>query len=451
MRITTVVLVAVLYALGLLRAPELRADRSDEAPPSAAEVIQPAVEDLKASIVKIESKAPEGQPRTGTGFVVRVDGELVYIATVAHVIAGDPKPKVTFYFDKRRPVDAEIGAMETDNPTAGLGYLIVRDRAVATKTKALGWSPGIPRDGDETVAIGFGLGTEWGVTKGAVASVSGSDIRIDGRIDEGNSGGPILMNGSVAGVVTSHSQGLGVAKSGSVVQLTLRGWGVELSAPPSVPDAKSPAGDATLPWKQLITSGTAVAVDFDALTGSKGTIRPNGRYRVQFRAGERVWRVSGPKHPDGYQLDVPHPADNVCIPEKYVLCVWGAAFTYNDRGDVLDATTRVGRLRQLSLRDRIVAGESVSVVLDALPSNIGTIKPGGQFAVSFMPIERAWKSTGPMHPQGFQTDVVVPAGSAICSPEEFAMCIWGAAFRFNDAGQLFAEGRSGPVGKVVHN
>ena len=56
-----------------------------------------------------------------------------------------------------------------------------------------------------------------------------------------------------------------------------------------------------------------------------------------------------------------------------------------------------------------------------------------------------------MHPQGFQTDVVSAAGSAICSPDEFAMCIWGAPFRFNDSGQLFAEGWSGPVGKVIHN
>ena len=158
-----------------------------------------------------------------------------------------------------------------------------------------------------------------------------------------------------------------------------------LAAVPRRTDAQQSSICTAVPWRQLITSGTAVAVDFDALTGSKGTIRPYGRYRVQFRTGERVWRVSGPKHPDGYQLDVPHPAGSACVPEDYVLCIWGAAFTYNDRGDVLDVTTRVGRLRQLALRDRIVSGESVSVVLNALPSNIGTIKPGGQDPVSFMP------------------------------------------------------------------
>ena len=94
------------------------------------------VEELRASVVKITSKAPEGQPRTGTGFIVRVDGELIYIATASHVVEGDPKPQVTFYHDKKRPVAAEIGELEVD-PTAGLGYLIVRDRAVAEKVKAL--------------------------------------------------------------------------------------------------------------------------------------------------------------------------------------------------------------------------------------------------------------------------------------------------------------------------
>ena len=134
---------------------------------------------------------PERARRTGTGFIVGVDGELVYIATASHVVEGDPKPQVTFYHDKRKPVAAEIRALEVDNPTAGLGYLIVRDRAVAEKVKALGWSAGILRGGEDVVAIGFGQGPgEWGVIKGTVASASGSDIRIDGRIEEGNSGRP---------------------------------------------------------------------------------------------------------------------------------------------------------------------------------------------------------------------------------------------------------------------
>ena len=121
------------------------------------------MEELRASVVKITSKAPEGQPRTGTGFIVRVDGEIIYIATASHVVEGDPKPQVTFYHDKWRPVAAEIGALEADNPTTGLGYLIVRDRAVAGKVKALGWSAGMLRGEKTSLTIGFGQGSGSGV------------------------------------------------------------------------------------------------------------------------------------------------------------------------------------------------------------------------------------------------------------------------------------------------
>jgi len=254
MRIATVVLVAVLYALGTLRAAEVAAVQRGGPLPSAPEENQAEVEELKASVVKIVSKAPEGQPRTGTGFVVSVDGDVVYIATAAHVITGDRQPQVFFYYDKRRPVPAEIGELETDNLTAGLGFLIVRDRAVAKQVDALGWSTETLRGGEQIRTIGFGQGAgDWGVINGTIASVSGSDIRIDGRIDEGNSGGPILMNGSVAGMVTSLRQGFGVAKSGIVVQSTLRGWDIEI-APPT-------------------TAGTATPVD-PAPTTTRPTRRP---------------------------------------------------------------------------------------------------------------------------------------------------------------------------------
>ncbi|MEO5742379.1 MAG: serine protease [Vicinamibacterales bacterium] len=260
MRIATVVLVAVLYALGLLRVTEVRADRKGEPAPSATAQDQSGVEELKSSVVRIVSKAADGQPRTGAGFIVRVDGELVYIATAAHVITGDMKPQVTFYFDKRRPVAAEPGDLEIDNLTAGLGYVIVRDPAVAKRARPLGWSSVMPRGGEQIVAIGFNQGAgEWGVSTGTVASVSGSDIRIDARVDEGNSGGPILMNGSVVGMVTSLRQGFGVAKSGIVVQSTLRGWDIEISAPTTAGTGTpvDPAPTTTRPTRRAGSIGRA--------------------------------------------------------------------------------------------------------------------------------------------------------------------------------------------------
>ena len=187
---------------------------------------QGGLEDIKASVVRITSKAPEGQARTGTGFIVRVDGEIIYIATASHVVAGDQKPQVAFYHDRLRPVAAEIGELESGD--TGLGYVIVRDQAIARKVKPLRWNTGRLRGGEVITTIGFGLGAgPWGVVTGTVASVSGADIRIDGRIEEGNSGGPILMNGNVVGLVTTTGT-FGVGKSAIVVQTTLRGWDVDI-------------------------------------------------------------------------------------------------------------------------------------------------------------------------------------------------------------------------------
>lgn len=195
-------------------------------------------EELLGSVVKITSRAPEGQDRTGTGFIVRVDQELVYIATASHVVEGDARPRVAFYHDRRRPIAAEIGALEGGDPK-GLAYLIVRDRAIAASVKALTWTTDRLSRGDDVLVIGFGPGQgEWGVIKGSVASIAGSDIRIDGRIEEGNSGGPIIKDGSVAGMVTSMNQGFGIGKSGIIVTTTLAGWDVSVSAttPRATPD-----------------------------------------------------------------------------------------------------------------------------------------------------------------------------------------------------------------------
>ena len=86
---------------------------------------------------------------------------------------------------------------------------------------------GILRGGEEILTIGFGLGPgEWGVIKGPLPRVRlGHQNRRQDR--RGQLGRPHLMNGSVAGMVTSLPAGLGVAKSAIVVQSTLRGWDIE--------------------------------------------------------------------------------------------------------------------------------------------------------------------------------------------------------------------------------
>ena len=279
------------------------------------------VEELRASVVKITSKAPEGQPRTGTGFVVHVDGEIVYIATASHVVEGDPKPQVAFYHDKRRPVAAEIGELEGGNDK-GLGFLIVRDRAVAGKVKALAWSSQILRGGEDVLAIGFGQGSgEWGVIKGTVASASGSDIRIDGRIEEGNSGGPIIMNGSVAGMITSMSQGFGIGKSGIIVRSTLLGWDVNVSAPVA---AGTPAPAPSAP--PAPTNAEAGGRSRPAPPSDPGARQTRGS-RPTMPAPERGprWRSHEFPEPNGGLLvfTIMPDGNPACASYNAAGCLWG--------------------------------------------------------------------------------------------------------------------------------
>lgn len=63
--------------------------------------------ELRAGVVKIVSTL-EGKRRTGTGFAVKADGTTVYIVTAAHVIEGDPSPKVEFFTRQNTQVSAVV-------------------------------------------------------------------------------------------------------------------------------------------------------------------------------------------------------------------------------------------------------------------------------------------------------------------------------------------------------
>lgn len=210
-----------------------------------------------------------------------------------------------------------------------------------------------------------------------------------------------------------------------------------------------PQADNAPVWKTVVGSGGSFGVLFDTLPKPIGTIRPRGLYVVSFRPRDRSWKASGPMNPDGYQVDIVYPGSAICDPANSVLCIWGAAFEFNDAGEVRQSSTgpRIGRLQPLTLRDRIMAGEVVGVLLDGLTSNIGTINGGGQYSVTFKPVERAWQASGPVFPTGFQTHVD-PVTTALCDPGEYALCIWGAAFRFDEEGQVTTDQR-GRVGRIL--
>ena len=196
----------------------------------------------RASIVKIVSKE-DGIRRTGTGFVVQVEPDAVYIATASHVVKNDSAPQIEFLARRNRPVTAAIVRTEGDDLQSGIALLVVRGKEnMPERLRPLPFATTDElKGGQEVIAIGFGLGQgDWAVIRANVASLDGRDIRLDGRIEEGNSGGPILKGYQVVGLITG-TQGYGHATPAMFVERILRGWGLEVTRA-DTPAVRPPLG-----------------------------------------------------------------------------------------------------------------------------------------------------------------------------------------------------------------
>jgi Trypsin-like peptidase domain len=205
------------------------------------------LEAAKASVVRVVSKDAGGLRRTGTGFVVRVEPDLVYIATASHVVERDPAPQVEFFARRNRLITAGIARTEGEDPR-GIALLMVRGKEnIPERLRALPFATEALSGGQDVIAIGFGQGQgDWAVIRANVASIDGRDIRLDGRIEEGNSGGPILKGGQVVGLIT-RTEAFGHAAPAALVDLILRGWGVAVSRTDTPVAPPPPAAAAPLP------------------------------------------------------------------------------------------------------------------------------------------------------------------------------------------------------------
>ncbi|GJL51527.1 trypsin-like peptidase domain-containing protein [Candidatus Nitrospira salsa] len=198
-----------------------------------------AFEPLKAGVVNIMSEFESGKRKVGTGFIIRHADNEAYIITASHVIedANGPRPKmnVTFYPDKLRTFSAEIKAMQSivDNPR-GLAVLRVTGQ-LPEGIETLKWGTSDALNGGESVDfIGFPrfVDTPWAVTNGRVSGWKGEYLTLSGTIDEGNSGGPIFLNGQVVGVVMENQGAFSYGVPASRVGRLAKNWGILSRWPP---------------------------------------------------------------------------------------------------------------------------------------------------------------------------------------------------------------------------
>lgn len=194
-----IMLFATLFQAGLLRAE--------------------GVEPFKPGVVRITAK--EGEiTKEGTGFIVSLKKDRAYIVTAAHVVRGDKQPMVELFTNQNVPVQATVVDSEGGDAATDLALLMVRGQEnLLSGLIALSLAPTIRLSGGEEDVriIGFPRGAgPWAVLRGSITSIHGRKVVFDANIDEGNSGGPMIQNGQVVGLVAGRTRyGLGVT-AGSV-------------------------------------------------------------------------------------------------------------------------------------------------------------------------------------------------------------------------------------------
>ena len=187
------------------------------------------IEDLKRGVVKIIATV-EGQERVGTGFIVNLEENAAYIVTAAHVIEGDPAPTVAFFPEASKFFPARVLGLDGGNPN-GVAALVVEGQLPKGLRPLIADTALEVKGGEASTVIGFlrEAGTPWLVTAGTIGGRKGGQLTFSGVINEGSSGGPLLVNKKVVGIVSEMGSQFGYAIPMVIAKFTLEGWGVELA------------------------------------------------------------------------------------------------------------------------------------------------------------------------------------------------------------------------------
>jgi len=178
------------------------------------------IDELKAGVVKIVARVG-GHERIGTGFIVSLQANAAYIVTVSHVVEGDPNPQVAFFPEATKFLPARVVGVEGGNPN-GLAALVVEGKLPEGLRPLITDTDGQVRGGEESKTIGFPG------EAGTIGGRKGSQVTFSGVIYEGSSGGPLLVNDKVVGVVNEMGSQLGYAIPMVTAKFTLEGWGASV-------------------------------------------------------------------------------------------------------------------------------------------------------------------------------------------------------------------------------
>ncbi len=192
----------------------------------SAAAVEINVADLRPAVVKITTNA-NGNYRTGSGFVFRLEATAAYIVTVSHVVAGN-KVSVVFFSDPYRTFHAEILARESEEDPNGFAVLKVQGDIPQGVGPLFVDSSSPVNPGESLHLIGFPSASQGPrIIRGIMSGQEGKQIVFEPGVDEGLSGGPLLRGGSVIAVVTRTDGNFSYAIPAKILEITLAGWQFE--------------------------------------------------------------------------------------------------------------------------------------------------------------------------------------------------------------------------------
>ena len=195
---------------------------------AAAQELDTAV----AALVRI-SGTRDDTPVRGSGFVVGLDAEKATIVTAAHVIEGVQQLTVTFAADLAESFPAgKVLGMDAGSRN-GLAVFQVRGGPFPADVTFLRFdAESRPALGASLYLLGFPeMAPAPRTAQRVLAARSGALLLIDQGIGEGFSGGPVLQDGKVVGVITDTDDQTTYAANARVAREALEGWGVRLCVP----------------------------------------------------------------------------------------------------------------------------------------------------------------------------------------------------------------------------
>lgn len=230
---------------------------------------------LKKGVVKVTAQFSKNR-KVGTGFIAGQGKKHLFIVTASHVIehvvadhAEMPQSiMVTFFSHQEEPLVAQLVKKEGGDPR-GLALLKVGGD-IPEDVEVLDWDTHSRLHGGEEVhLIGFPRigGNAWAVTKGTLSGFDGPILKFSGAVEEGNSGGPLLYQGHVIGVVMEVMGQFGSAKPAQIAQFTVENWPGFTRQVNIAPEMKLPSGgeaDVTESLEKDVASLVITTIPKDA-------------------------------------------------------------------------------------------------------------------------------------------------------------------------------------------